>query len=107
MGPTKDTLVMVDGNGRVLGSEVTPDKTNEIPVARELLSKVNLGGRVVLADALHTCEETVRQIHFEQGGDYLLTVKQNQKDLHKTQESLFEKQPASPSAHVADPGADA
>ena len=122
IGPTQDTLVvvdgkklrhggaeivnMVDGNGRFLGSALTPDKTNEIPIARELLSRLNLDGRLVLADALHTCRETARQIHFEQGGDYLLTVKGNQKDLHQTLEKLFEKQPFSPSAHAEDPSAD-
>ena len=123
IGPTQDTLVvvdgkklrhggaeivnMVDGNGRFLGSALTPDKTNEIPIAREVLARLNLQGRTVLADALHTCAETARQIHFEQGGDYLLTVKLNQKDLHQTLEKLFEEQPFSPSAYVEDPGADA
>ena len=120
IGPTQDKLVvvdgkklrhggaeivnLVDGNGRFLGSALTPDKTNEIPVARKLLSGVDLDGRLVLADALHTCQETARQIHFEQGGDYLLTVKGNQKELHGTLEKLYEKRPFSPSAHVADPG---
>jgi predicted transposase YbfD/YdcC len=97
---------LVDGRGRFLGSALTPDKTNEIPVARELLARVNLADRLVLADALHTCQETARQIHFEQGGDYLLTVKGNQKDLHQTVAKLFEQQPFSPSAHGADPGPD-
>lgn len=45
-------------------------------------------------------------ITFEQGGDYLLTVKGNQKDRHQTLEKLFEKQPFSPSAHAEDPSAD-
>jgi hypothetical protein len=98
---------LVDGHGRFLGSALTPDKTNEIPVARELLARLDLNERLVLADALHTCEATARQIHIEQGGDYLLTVKGNQKDLHRTLQKLFEKQPLSPSAHGQDPGADA
>ncbi len=123
MGPTQDKLVvvdgkklrhggaeivnMVDGNGRFLGSALTPDKTNEIPVARELLARVDLDGRTVLADALHTCEETARQIHFEQGGDYLLAVKLNQKEIHQTLEKLFKEQPLSPSADGEDAGPDA
>lgn len=123
LGPTQDKLVVVDGkklrhggveivnvidgNGRFLGSASTPDKTNEIPVARELLARVDLEGKLVLADALHTCEETARQICFHQGGDYLLTVKRNQKELHQTLQKLFEEQPLSPSAHGEDPGADA
>lgn len=123
LGPTQDPLVvvdgkklrhgkaeivnMVDGQGRFLGSALTPDKTNEVPVARELLARVNLHDRLVLADALHTNAETAHQIHFEQGGDYLLSVKRNQKELHQKLEKLFEKQPFSPSTHGADPGADA
>jgi hypothetical protein len=122
IGPTQDKLVVidgkklrhggteivnaVDGNGRFLGSALTPDKTNEIPVARELLGGLNLDERLVMADALHTCEETVRQIYFQQGGDYLLTVKANRKELHQTLERLFEKQPFSPSPHGQNPGAD-
>lgn len=122
LGPTQDQLVaidgkklrhggaeivnLVDGNGRFLGSALTPDKTNEIPVARELLRRMNPDGKIILADALHTCEETARAIHFEQGGDYLLTVKGNQPELKKTLQKLFDEQPFSPSADGEDPGVD-
>ena len=98
---------MVDGSGRFLGSALTPDKTNEVPVARELLGRLDLKDRMVVADALHTCAESARQIHLEQGGDYLLSVKGNQKELHQTLERLFKKQPFSPSAHGGDPEAEA
>lgn len=123
IGPTKDKLIVVDGKkirhsgteivnmadgeGRFLGSAITPDKTNEVPVARELLWRQDLKDRVVVADALHTCAETARQIHLEQGGDYLLSVKGNQKDLHQTLQQLFEEQPFSPSAQGGNPGAEA
>jgi len=122
LGPTQDQLVVVDGkklrhggaeivnvvngNGRFLGSALTPGKTNEIPVARDLLRGLDLHGKTVLADALHTCEETARTIHFEKGGDYLLTVKGNQPKLKETLQKLFEEQPFSPSAHGEDPGVD-
>ena len=46
--------------------------------------------------------ETAHQIVFEQGGDYLLTVKANQLTPYKTLQKLFEKQPFSPSAHGQD-----
>lgn len=72
-----------------------------------MLGRLDLDGRTVLADALHTCEETVRQIHFEKGGDYLLSVKGNRHELHQTLEKLFDKQPFSPSTDAPDPGADA
>lgn len=118
LGPTQDRLIIVDGKkvrhggveivnavdgaGRFLGSVVTPAKTNEIPAARQLLRPHNLIGKTVIGDALHTQTETAQQILFEQGGDYLLTVKGNQKTLQETLQSLFAKQAFSPSAHGAD-----
>lgn len=45
---------------------------------------MELGGKTVLTDALHTQVETVQPILFEGGGDYLLAVKCNQKKLVQT-----------------------
>jgi hypothetical protein len=47
--------------------------------------------------------ETVKQILYEQGGDYLLTVKKNQKGLFETLSTLFAEQRFPPSAHAAHP----
>ena len=56
-------------------------KTNEIPVAQQqLLPALDLHGRLVSLDALHTQDQTARAIVLEGGGDYLLTVKDNQPD---------------------------
>jgi hypothetical protein len=118
LGPNQDRIVIIDGKkirhggveivnavnsqGRFLGSVVTESKSNEIPAGRHLLRKVDVLGKIVLADALHTQDDTARQILYEQGGDYLLTVKGNQPTLQKTLQSLFAKQAFSPSAHGAD-----
>jgi hypothetical protein len=123
LGPNQDQIVIMDGKkvrhggveivnavnsqGRFLGSVITDSKSNEIPAGRQLLRKVDVLGKTVLADALHTQDDTARQILYEQGGDYLLTVKGNQPTLQKTLQSLFEKQAFSPSAHGADPRAEA
>ena len=120
LGPRQDRIVIIDGKkirhggveivnavnsaGRFLGSVVTDSKSNEIPAGRQLLLQQDLLGKIVLVDALHTQRETARQILYEQGGDYLLTVKGNQPTLQKTLASLFVKQAFSPSAHDADPG---
>lgn len=61
-----------------LGSEIVEEKTNEIPVAPELLGRLDLRGRMVSLDALNTQDQTARAIVMEGGGDYLLTVKGNQ-----------------------------
>jgi hypothetical protein len=123
LGPSQDRIVIVDGKkvrhggveivnavdstGRFLGSVVTESKSNEIPAARRLLRGLDLLDKITLADAIHTQDETAQQTLYEQGGDYLLTVKGNQPTVHQTLQSLFAKQAFSPSTHPADPGAEA
>jgi hypothetical protein len=72
-----------------LGSAVVDTKTNEIPVAQKLFPDLDLKGRFVSLDALHTQTETARKIVLEGGGDYLLTVKDNQLKLHQNIEQLL------------------
>jgi hypothetical protein len=119
LGPIQDRVVILDGKkvrhagveivnavnsqGQFLGSVMTDSKSNEIPAGRQLLSQLDLVGKLVLADAAHTQVETVQQILYNQGGDYLFTVKKNQLTVYKTLESLFSPQAFSPSAHSADP----
>ena len=116
-GPVQDSLVIVDGKkmrhggvemvnatdgrGQYLGGLMTEAQSNEIPAARQLLSRLDLAGKIVLSDAAHTQVETSQQILFEQGADYLMTVKANQKTLQTTLQDLFEKQGFSPSALAA------
>jgi hypothetical protein len=124
LGPVQDRLVIVDGktlrhanvesvsavsgSGRWLGSALVPVESNEIPVARELLLKLDLGDKIFLADAVHTQVTTVQQVLYQQGGDYGLTVKANQKNLFATCARRLTQQPFSPSANGAhacpDPG---
>src|SRR2546425_284493 len=93
----------VDGNGRWLGTVPVQEGSNEIPAARELLSKVPVDNKTALADALHTQMETAQQILFEGGGDYALTVKDNQKELVQSLATLLTPGRFSPSAHAPDP----
>jgi hypothetical protein len=67
-----------------LGSQMVDRKTNEIPVARTLIRQLDLEDRLVGLDALHTQQETAREIVQEAGGDYLLTVKKNQPGIRRT-----------------------
>lgn len=115
LGPRQDRIVIIDGkkvrhagveivnavdsHGRFLGSVITDTKSNEIPAARQLLLGQDLLDKIVVADAMHTQDETAAQILHQQGGDYLMTVKLNQPTIHKTLESLFTKQAFSPCAH--------
>jgi hypothetical protein len=72
-----------------LGSAVVDTKTNEIPVAQKLFPDLDLKGRLVSLDALHTQTRTGRDIVLEGGGDYLLTVKDNQPTLRQNIEKLL------------------
>ncbi len=59
-----------------------PDLPAEIEVAqKELIPALELEGRLVSLDALHTQDETARAVVLEGGGDYFLTVKNNQPTL--------------------------
>jgi hypothetical protein len=124
LGPVQDRIFAVDGkelrhsqggelvsligteSGRWLGSARTPDKTNEIPVARTVLEKVaqrvDLAGKLVVLDALHTNQETARQVVQDVGADYLLTVKTNQAQLHQTVSRLLQPSAFSPFGPHAD-----
>jgi len=57
------------------------EKTNEIPELPRLLEPLDLTGRVVTADALHTQKETARFLVEEKEADYLFIVKDNQPTL--------------------------
>ena len=119
LGPAQDQLVIVDGktlrhahvelvsavdgSGRWLGTVPVAEGSNEIPAARQLLGKVPMANKTALADAMHTQIETAQQILFEGGGDYALTVKENQKELVQTLATLLTPGKFSPSAHAADP----
>lgn len=89
-----------------LGSAMVDTKTNEIPVARELFKKLDLDGRKVSLDALHTQDQTARDLVLQHGADYLLTVKDNQPTVRANIEKLVPALPAlfSPTTHSTEPG---
>jgi hypothetical protein len=70
-----------------LGSAVVADKTNEIPAMRVLCQRLDLAGRLVSIQALHTQTETARRIVLAHGGDYVMTVKANQPALQAAEQT--------------------
>jgi len=73
-----------------LGSEPVPtDKTNEIPIARKLFDRLDLQGKTVVMDALHTQRDTARSLVIDHGADYLFTVKENQKGVLQNVNTFF------------------
>jgi hypothetical protein len=89
-----------------LGSAIVDTKTNEIPVARELFNKLDLDGHKVSLDALHTQDQTARELVLEHGADYLFTVKDNQPTVRANIEKVVPAPPVDfpPSGHNADAG---
>ena len=73
-------------------------KTNEVPMASVVLDRLDLAGKVVTADALHTVKATARRIH-ERGGEFVLPVKENRRVLFDALDALPWGQ--APIAHTA------
>lgn len=91
-------------SGRVLGSVLVEKKSNEIPAARQLLEKLgDLDGKLCMLDALHTNQETLRQIVQESGADYLLPVKGNHEGLEQRAQAVFDSLPKEPVGEDAGP----
>jgi predicted transposase YbfD/YdcC len=123
-GPPALTQVRLDGKAvrgarnpdgtqvRLLAALVGPDaassvvaaqaavgaKTNEVPVAKAVLGQLDLHGKVVTADALHTVRATARLIR-EGGGEFVFPVKENRRSLFDAVDALPWKDV--PVAHAA------
>ncbi|MFO7640662.1 MAG: ISAs1 family transposase [Candidatus Competibacteraceae bacterium] len=74
-----------------LGCELVEDKSNEIPAARALIGRLDLDGKLVSLDALHSCQQTARQIVLEAGADYSFTIKDNTPAIKERIEALLLK----------------
>jgi predicted transposase YbfD/YdcC len=62
-------------------------KTNEVPMATRVLGQVDLRGKVVTADALHTVKATAGYIR-DHGGEFVLPVKENRQALFDALDTL-------------------
>jgi predicted transposase YbfD/YdcC len=62
-------------------------KTNEVPMAAVVLGQIDLKGKIVTADALHTVKATANHIH-EHGGEFVLPVKENRRALFDALDAL-------------------
>lgn len=88
-GRSVHLLSLFDRNtGCVLSQMEVPGKTNEAKAALEILKTLMLKGRIITGDAMFTSPEICRQI-VDSGGDYLLVVKDNHKQLKEAIEGDF------------------
>jgi len=82
-------LAVVDHASRaVLGQTDVDGKTNETTRFRPLLAGLDLAGRVVTADALHTQREHADWLVTSKHAAYVLMVKDNQPSLHQHLKAL-------------------
>ena len=72
----------------VLGHEDSRSKGLEIPDALKLLERLDLRGKIVTGDAIF-CQKSIAAKIVERGGDYVFTVKDNQKTLRQDIETAF------------------
>ncbi len=68
--------------GLVLGQLKTNLKSNEITVIPELLKLIRVNGRVISLDAMG-CQRSIAELIVDRKGNYLMSVKDNQANLHK------------------------
>ena len=86
-------------NRMVLGQEATEEKSNEITAIPKLLSMLELKGCIVSIDAMG-CQRAIAEQVIEQGGDYVLGLKDNQPSLSEAVEEFFETAQAADFAGV-------
>ena len=76
-------------NGVTLGQLAVNEKTNEIPVLRDLLDMLDIKGKIITADAMHCQKDTAEKI-IELGGEYVIGLKGNQGILFEEVKSYIE-----------------
>lgn len=91
-GDKKGAIHMVSAwastNRLVLGQVKVDEKSNEITAIPQLLSVLDLNGCIVTLDAMGTQKAIAQQI-IDGGGDYVLSLKGNQGNLHEDVKEIF------------------
>ncbi len=77
--------------GISLYQETVYEKTNEIPTVQSMLEIIDIKGKIITADALHCQKETARAI-VENGGEYLIQLKSNQKNIYEDFKIIYEEE---------------
>jgi predicted transposase YbfD/YdcC len=78
----------VHDKGVLIGQQKTEEKSNEITAIPKLLEQLNLNEAIVTIDAAGCQKEIVKKIHAA-GGNYILGLKKNQRNLYDEVTNLF------------------
>ena len=82
LGPLHIVSAWASEEGIALGQVATEEKSNEITAIPELLEQIELTDTLVTIDAMGCQKEIVREI-VEGGGDFVISVKENQPKLKR------------------------
>ena len=82
LGPLHLVSVWATRANLVLGQVAVDEKSNEITAIPRLLELLDLHGALVTLDAMG-CQKTIAEQVTQAGGDYVLTVKENQGHLYE------------------------
>ena len=80
--PVPWLAALIHRTGPVAGQVLVETQTNEIPKLQDLLDPLDVAGRVVTVDALHTQTATARYLVEDKHAHYVMTVKGNQPSVH-------------------------
>jgi hypothetical protein len=107
LGPDADSMIAIDGkhvrrsgglaiasavgqpSQRVHATVTLKKHDSEIIAVRELLAQTEFTGQLLALDSLHTQHETIQQILYDHGADYLVPLKENQKTILATAKALL------------------
>jgi hypothetical protein len=89
---------VLHSSGVTIAQVEVDEKSNEIPAASRLLKPLDLEGRCVTADAMHTQKELASFLVEDKGADYCFTVKDNQPTLKQDIAAHWELESFPPSA---------
>jgi predicted transposase YbfD/YdcC len=90
LGCLHTVSVWADEAGLSVGQVQVEDKSNEITAIPLLLQLLDLHGAIVSIDAIG-CQKEIAKLIRQQGGDYLLAVKENQPTLYADVKACFER----------------
>jgi len=79
---------IIHQKGITIAQKQIASKSNEIPAAKPLLEPLDLKGKVVTGDAMHTQISLARFLVEKKKADYLFTVKDNQSTLKEDIKAL-------------------
>ena len=88
LGPLHLVSAWASAQGIALGQVAAEEKSNEITAIPLLLEQIGLAGALVTIDAIG-CQKGIARDIAEGGGDFVITVKDNQPELREAIEAYF------------------